>query len=58
MDVKTTFLHDILPEEVYVEKPQGFELKDRKTHVWRLNKALYGSKKLPKPGMIVLIVTW
>jgi len=28
MGVKTTFLHGILQEEVYVEKPQGFEVED------------------------------
>ena len=26
MDVKTTFLNGIIEEEVYIEKPQGFEV--------------------------------
>ena len=48
MDVKTTFLHGMLQEEVYVEQPQGFEVEGHKTHVCRLNKALYGLKQAPR----------
>jgi hypothetical protein len=48
MDMKTTFLNGVVEEEVYVEKPQGFETHDRNTHVCRLKKALYGLKKAPK----------
>ena len=47
MDVNTTFLHGAIKEEVYVEKPLGFEVQDRDTHVCRLKKALYGLKKAP-----------
>jgi hypothetical protein len=42
MDVKTTFLNDVTKEEVYIEQPQGFEVEDKKSHVCRLKKALYG----------------
>jgi hypothetical protein len=48
MDVKTTFLNGVIKEEVYIEQPQGFEVEDRKTHVCRLKKALYGLKKSPR----------
>jgi len=48
MDVKTTFLHGILQGEVYVEQPQGFEVKHKKTHVCRLKKVLYGLKQEPR----------
>ena len=41
MDVKTTFLNGVVEEEVYVEKPLGFETHDIETHVCNLNKALY-----------------
>jgi hypothetical protein len=33
MDVKTTFLNGVIEEEVYIEKPQGFEVEDKKSHV-------------------------
>jgi hypothetical protein len=45
MDVKTTFLNDVIEEEVYIEQPQGFEVEDKKTHVCKLKKALYGLKQ-------------
>jgi hypothetical protein len=48
MDVKTTFLNGVIEEEVYIEKPQGFEVEDRKSHVCKLKKALYGLKQSPR----------
>ena len=48
MDVKTTFLNGVIEEEVYIEQPQGFEVEDRKTHVCRLKKSMYGLKQVPR----------
>nr|GEX78609.1 retrovirus-related Pol polyprotein from transposon TNT 1-94 [Tanacetum cinerariifolium] len=48
MDVKTTFLNDILCEEVYVSQPDGFVDQDNSNHVYRLKKALYGLKQAPR----------
>jgi hypothetical protein len=48
MDVKTTFLNGIIEEEVYIEKPQGFEVHGRESHVCRLKKSLYGLKQAPR----------
>nr|GEV35230.1 copia protein [Tanacetum cinerariifolium] len=45
MDVKTTFLNRELKEEVYVSQPEGFVDPDHPTHVYRLNKTLYGLKQ-------------
>jgi hypothetical protein len=48
MDVKTTFLNGIIEEEVYIKQPQGFEVEDIKTHVFRLKKDMYGLKQDPR----------
>jgi hypothetical protein len=48
MDVKTTFLNGVIEEEVYIEQPQVFEVEDKKTHVCKLNKALYRLKQDPR----------
>jgi hypothetical protein len=48
MDVKTAFLNGAIEEEVYIEKPQGFEVHSRDTHICRLKKDLYGLKQAPR----------
>jgi hypothetical protein len=48
MDVKTTFLNDIIEEGVYVEQPEGFEVHGRDSHVCKLRRALYGLKHVPR----------
>ncbi|GJV44478.1 retrovirus-related pol polyprotein from transposon TNT 1-94 [Tanacetum coccineum] len=48
MDVKTTFLNDILREEVYVSQPDKFVDQDNSNHVYKLKKALYGLKQAPR----------
>ncbi|GJW59420.1 retrovirus-related pol polyprotein from transposon TNT 1-94 [Tanacetum coccineum] len=40
MDVKTTFLHGSLKEDVYVCQPEGFIDADHPSHVYKLKKAL------------------
>ena len=46
--VKSTFLNGELEEEVYIEKPQGFELSYHGDVVCRLKKTLYGLKQAPR----------
>nr|GEX64102.1 retrotransposon protein, putative, Ty1-copia subclass [Tanacetum cinerariifolium] len=48
LDVKTTFLHGHLEEEIYVEKPEGFKVPRKEDHVCRLKKSLYGLKQSPR----------
>ena len=48
MDVKTTFLNGVIKEEVCIEKTQGFETNDLKTHVCKIKKAVYGLKQAPR----------
>nr|GEW02368.1 retrovirus-related Pol polyprotein from transposon TNT 1-94 [Tanacetum cinerariifolium] len=43
MDVKTTFLNEILKEEVYVGQPSGFVSKQYPDYVYALDKALYAN---------------
>ncbi|GJT41072.1 retrovirus-related pol polyprotein from transposon TNT 1-94 [Tanacetum coccineum] len=47
IDVKTTFLTDILCEEVYVIQPDGFVDQENPNYVYKLKKALYGLKQTP-----------
>eukprot|EP00253_Pinus_taeda_P029090 PITA_29090 len=47
MDVKSTFLHGDLHEEIYMEQPIGFIQTDSSL-VCRLKKSLYGLKQAPQ----------
>jgi hypothetical protein len=48
MGVKTAFLNALIQDEVYIEKPKGFEVHGRDSHVCKLNKELYGMKQAPR----------
>jgi hypothetical protein len=45
LDIKTTFLHGDLEEEIYMQQPKGYEVKGKENLVCRLKKSLYGLKK-------------
>jgi hypothetical protein len=45
LDVKTTFLHGDLEEEISMQQPQGYEVKGKENLVCRLKKILYGLKQ-------------
>jgi hypothetical protein len=48
MDVKTTFLHGDLEEEIYMNQREGFVVKGKKELVCKLKKSLYGLKQSPR----------
>ena len=48
MDVKTTFLHGDLEEQIYMQQPEGFSQPRHEHLVFRLKKSLYGLKQSPK----------
>ena len=41
MGVKSTFLNEVLQEELYVEQPKGFVDPHRSNDVYKLKRALY-----------------
>nr|GEW78673.1 hypothetical protein [Tanacetum cinerariifolium] len=45
MDVKTSFLHASLKEDVYMCQLEGFIDADHPSHVYKLKKVLYGLKQ-------------
>ena len=47
LDVKTTFLHDDLNEEIYMTQPLGFRAAGKEKLVFKLQKSLYGLKQSP-----------
>ena len=52
MDVKNSFLHSDLSEEIYMEQPQGF-MQDSSL-VCRLKKYLYGLKQAPRAWLLLM----
>ncbi|GKB38936.1 retrovirus-related pol polyprotein from transposon TNT 1-94 [Tanacetum coccineum] len=48
MDVKSAFLNGKLKEQVYVQKPSGFESSEHPDYVCKLEKSLYRLKQAPR----------
>jgi hypothetical protein len=49
MDVRTTFLHGDLEEEIFMKQPKGYAVKGKKELVCKMKKCMYGLKQ--SPGM-------
>ena len=50
LDVKTTFLHGDLEEEIYMQQSKGFVKRGKEHLVCQLKKSLYGLKQVPDNG--------
>jgi hypothetical protein len=48
MDVKNAFLNGVIHEEVFVRQPTGFENPKYHNSVYKLLKALYEHKQVPR----------
>lgn len=48
IDVKTTFLHENLDEEIFMSQPEGFIEEGIEGKVCLLKKSLYGLKQSPR----------
>ena len=48
MDMKSAFLNGVFEEEVYIEQPLGYKVKEEEDKVLKLKKALYGLKQVAK----------
>jgi len=48
LDVKTTFLHGDLEEQIYMKQLEGFVVEGKEDHACLLKKSLYGLKQSPR----------
>ena len=48
LDVKTAFLHGELDEQIFMQQPDGFQVKGKEDHVCLLKRSLYGLKQSPR----------
>jgi hypothetical protein len=48
MDVKSAFLNGVLKEEVFMRQTSGFESEKYPHRLYKLRKALYGLKEMPR----------
>ena len=48
LDVKSTFLHGELSEDLFVEQRKGYEQKGNEHKVYKLHKTLYRLKQAPR----------
>ena len=52
MDVKTAFLNGDLDEDIYMEQPEGFAIKEQEHLACKLKKSIYGLKQASRQWYI------
>lgn len=58
LDIKLAYLNGYLEDEVYVEQPKCFVVKNHEYKILRLKKYLYGLKKAPECGILTFTSTF
>lgn len=48
LDMKRTFLHGNLDEQIYMHQAEGFKVSGKEDHVCSLKKSLYGFRQVPR----------
>ncbi|KAG8482181.1 hypothetical protein CXB51_026801 [Gossypium anomalum] len=48
LDVKITFLHGKLEDDIYMQQSEGFTVLEKEDYVYLLKKSLYGLKQSPR----------
>ncbi|KAL9262057.1 Retrovirus-related Pol polyprotein from transposon TNT 1-94-like protein [Drosera capensis] len=48
LDVKTSFLHGDLDEDIYMVQPEGYQIVGKENLVCKLTKSLYGLNQAPR----------
>lgn len=48
LDVKAAFLNGKLDETIFMNQPEGYVNANKRDHIYRLFKALYGLKKVSR----------
>ena len=60
MDMKSAFLNGVFEEEVYIEQPLGYKVKEEEDKVIKLKMALYGLKQVAQARRLYQVkkLTW